>query len=75
MVGGKLLKIKIYKNMKTYKVGFWYTEYGTTIVEARNAKEAEDTLKKWLDESSLENLKYNCTDRDIGTQDAEEVKD
>lgn len=66
---------------KKYKVGFWYTEYGTVIVEAETPEEAEQKVQNTLEEFGADELKdyrvyESCkiNDRDYGSQDAEEVK-
>lgn len=59
--------------MKKFKVPFWYTEYGTMIVEAESAKEAEEKMVETLDSNGLEDLDYKCHDRDYGTSFCEEV--
>lgn len=60
---------------KEYRVGFWYTECGTAKVMARTEQEAENKLHEFLNDSGdLNELDYECNDRDYGAQDAEEVK-
>ena len=58
---------------KKFKVGFYYTEYGTSIVKANNKLDAESKLYKRLSDNGLDNLVYDCNDREYDTQDAEEV--
>lgn len=60
--------------MKTYKVSFWYTEYGTaTNIEANSQEEAEQWLYDELQQNGLEEFEYKLNDREYGAQDAEEV--
>lgn len=61
--------------MKTYNVGFWYTEYGSQNVEANSEEEAERILKTKLGNEGLsQSFDYDVNDRDYGTQDGEELK-
>lgn len=61
--------------LKQYRVGFWYTEYGTARIMAKTEQEAENKLHEFLgDSGDLNELDYECNDRDYGAQDAEEVK-
>lgn len=60
--------------MKTYKTLFWYTIYGSSLVEAESKKEAEKKLYKMLDEEGIEFLSFDCHDRDFNTQEAEEIE-
>ena len=61
--------------MKEFRVSFWYSTYGNTIVEANTAKEAEQKLKEQLGNQGLEGLDYRQNDQDYGSQDAQEIKD
>ena len=56
--------------MKKYKVSFWYTEHGRTIVEAKSPKEAEKKIYKQLENDGL-TFNYDCKDREYGTVDVE----
>lgn len=60
--------------MKKYKVGFWYTVYGSTEVEAVNYVEAEEKVREALQNEGIEELEYRQNDRDYGAQDAEEIE-
>jgi len=59
--------------MKTYKVGFWYTLYGTTTVKATGEKQARNKAQKHLSEYGLDELEYKCNDREYGAEDVEEI--
>ena len=56
--------------VKKYVVGFWYTVYGSAIVEADNPSQAEQTLRCDLNDNGIEGTEHITFDRDIGTQDA-----
>ena len=56
--------------VKKYVVGFWYTVYGSAIVEAENPDQAEETLQCDLNDKGIESIEHITYDRDIGTQDA-----
>jgi hypothetical protein len=65
-------KVKM-KKKKIFRVGFWYTIYGTALhVEAGSKEEAEERLKEELAENGIDEIEYLTSDRDYGTQDAEE---
>ena len=57
--------------MNTYKVGFWYTQYGVMEMEANSPEEAEQKVKETLQTNGLEDVKFEGTDLDVGAQDAE----
>ena len=57
--------------MKTYRVGFWYTESGVTSVQANSAKEAEQRLYKELEDNGIDVIEYSIKDREYGTASAE----
>ena len=60
---------------KVYRVGFWYTEYGTALhIEADSQEEAEKWLYDELEQNGLDEIEYKVNDRDYGAQDAQEVK-
>ena len=59
---------------KQYRVGFWYTEYGTMVVEADSPEEAEKWVYDELQQNGLDETTYKCNDRDYGTADVEEDK-
>lgn len=64
------------RNMKQYKVGLWYTEYGSVIVNARSAKQAEKIVADHLGDVGIyeaNESSYSCNDRDYGSQDAEVI--
>ena len=56
---------------KEYRVGFWYTEYGSAYVVAESAEQAEQWLYDELSQNGLDDIEYKCNDRDYGAQDAE----
>lgn len=59
--------------IKTYRVGFWYTVYGTaTHIEAESKEEAEKWLFDELEQNGLDEFEYRMNDREYGTQDGEE---
>lgn len=60
--------------MKTFRVGFYYTEYGSAYVEAQTAEQAEQKLQDELGENGIDNIEYTFNDRDYMAQDAEEAK-
>ncbi len=60
--------------MKKYKVAYWYTLYGSSVVEARSPQEAEAKFKRQLDIEGIHKLQNNFSDREFGTQDAEEIQ-
>ena len=60
--------------VKKFRVGFWYTVYGTTEVKAETTIEAENKITIQLSKTGLKNLKYNQHDQDYGSQDGEEIK-
>ena len=54
-------------NCKQYKVGFYYEERGSTYVKADSADEAEEMVYKELEANGLEDIEYETSDRDYGT--------
>jgi hypothetical protein len=51
--------------MTKHKVGFYYTEYGTAMVEASSAQEAEQKLHDMLAENGVpEDARINDRDYD-----------
>ncbi len=59
--------------VKKYVVSFWYTVYGSSIVEAESPEQAEQTLWCDLDANGIEGTEHVPIDREIGTQDAKEL--
>ena len=59
--------------LKTFRVGFWYTEGGYINVEAESAKEAEEAVEERMNEEGLEGIltdaTYECTNREWQTID------
>ena len=62
------------KGYKKFGGDFWYTEYGTAYTIAKSAEEAEEIIREKLADSGLEHIAYRCNGRDMGAQDAEEIK-
>jgi hypothetical protein len=50
-----------------FRVSFYYEEKGTVDVWAENGTEAELQVYKELADNGIENLSYECTDRDYDT--------
>ncbi len=60
--------------MKTFKIGFSYTVYGTaTHVEAETKEQAEEWLYNELERNGLDEIEYKTNDREYHVQDAEEI--
>ena len=59
--------------LKTFRVGFWYTEGGYINVEAKNEKEAEEIVEARLNDGGIDGMEdsksYECTNRDWQTCD------
>ncbi len=51
---------------KKFRVGFYYQESGTVIVEADSKEEAEAIVEKKMEEDGNEFV-FDCCDRDYGT--------
>lgn len=60
--------------VKSYKVAFWYTEYGTTTVEAKDEDEAREIVREELADNGLELIDYRTNDREYSAEDVEEIK-
>lgn len=57
--------------MKTYKVDFWYTVYGTaTHIEAESKKKAEQWLYDEMEQNGLDEFEYKTNDREYMPQNA-----
>jgi hypothetical protein len=57
-----------------YKVGFSYTEVGTMEVEAKSEREARCIVDNILGDVGLEDGKYECRDREYGSDWAEKME-
>lgn len=55
--------------MKTYHVGFTYTEAGYMTIKAHTRKEAEENVYELLNEEGFDafSRKYQCCHRDFHT--------
>lgn len=60
--------------VKSYKVGFWYTEYGTATVEAQSEDEAREIVQEELSDNGLDQLNYKQNDREYNAEDVEEIE-
>ena len=59
---------------KEYKIDFWYCAYGTTKVKANSRDKAERKITKHLENSGLDELTYNITNRDYHIEETIEIK-
>jgi hypothetical protein len=59
--------------MKEFKVGFYYTNSGGTIIKANSKQEAEEILNEQLAQNGIPKEWEPC-DREWGTFNAEEIK-
>ena len=60
--------------MKTYKVPFSYTVYGTAVnIEAETPEEAQKWLFDELAQNGIDEFEYTANDREYLTQEAKEA--
>ena len=58
-----------------YKVNMYYTETGSVEIKANSEQEAISIVYDKLEESGLDDMQVNCTDREYDATDAELIND
>jgi len=59
--------------MQKFRVGFYYEESGTCVVEARSKEEAEFIMHDRLAQEGIDGLTFDGNNRDYGSTGAEDV--